>query len=994
MVYTYEEQKNILQSLYFFVPKLMTFLWEDPKLLSKLLLNSDINDVKKYLAPFIVNDFYLNILSSNLIENNLMYVLTLILKKEIENLEKKEDYINFLEDSVGGYLLEQLNSKGDIKYFFKTTIYSVMEKLELGTVFREINFNIKEIQENFEKMQQILQSHLSNSNKENINFIRHAFSNSINNIGENVDSEWNNALNDQKKNEVFNMTYLTNIGKEELEKLVKDYDKNKDMREYCNMQLQIVNEKPKIFSNDPLLNSIYDSPMSKEVLALYQIDFFKVVSLINELFKSFLNNLYLIPYSVKCICKIILLLIKKKFPDINTIEQNAFMSKFFFYKLFLPILRNPDIGALINNFIISGRTIHNLKIINIVIEKFVSGEFFIDNEQFEGYTPFNQYFLEEMPELLNIFNSITNVKLPFFIERLINDQLTENYNFDYFKEDPEEMIFYRSICFNFECLLSVLSNMEKCQTILFENDKNVNLQKTFEKLTNKSSKECINEIKSQLQITNNRKKTKKVKEEKKKEYYFLFTDLLINEKYQNLFSISQERPNFTLKELKTTSNEIDREKNNIIKVKNFISTLLYNYRTLIKTDFNPGTTLNMVTILTELKKFMKISNYVIDENIPSIWYVNSLIEYLRKLPPDLRTNDYENLFKQIELDLRNSIKELDFENMSVCLGKLKFAQKIKTYYEKTKNIIKDIEINKQVQSIIETASIPVCVKMTYSEKSKEFTIEKSRNKDIQRNSTEICIDNFDPKNNICGTIESFTKKFPNIVKMQQLKNTELFKLEEEIKLSETISNYINLIKEHLKKFFGYDESQKEFENIINKIYDYIMEKIYEKIYTDESNENDTKIFKKCILLSWTEPKHFIQGKTNYIYDSFLPDVINYFQQIEKEKSPRKKILAMKNIFICINNVIKFNGSDDDAGVDDLLPILNYVFIKAKPLHIFSICKYIELFLGDMAEREEGNQLSSLFGICTFVMNLSADQLNDVSEEIFNKKCMIAAYNND
>ena len=88
----------------------MTFLWEDPKLLSTLLLNSDINDVKKYLAPFIVNDFYLNILSSNLIENNLMYVLALILKQEIKDLDKKEDYEFFLENSVGGFLLEQLKS--------------------------------------------------------------------------------------------------------------------------------------------------------------------------------------------------------------------------------------------------------------------------------------------------------------------------------------------------------------------------------------------------------------------------------------------------------------------------------------------------------------------------------------------------------------------------------------------------------------------------------------------------------------------------------------------------------------------------------------------------------------------------------------------------------------------------------------------------------------------------------------------------------------------
>ena len=161
--------------------------------------------------------------------------------------------------------------------------------------------------------------------------------------------------------------------------------------------------------------------------------------------------------------------------------------------------------------------------------------------------------------------------------------------------------------------------------------------------------------------------------------YYLISKIIINPKYKNLYFFNQKKPYFSIKELKIIENDEQSTKNNIIKVKNFISTLLYNYRTLVKTDFNPGTTLNMVTILTELKKFMKISNYVIDENIPSIWYVNSLIEYLRKLPTDLRNNDYESLFKQIEIDVRNSIKELDFETMSICLGKVKFAQKLKTY---------------------------------------------------------------------------------------------------------------------------------------------------------------------------------------------------------------------------------------------------------------------------------------------------------------------------
>ena len=73
-----------------------------------------------------------------------------------------------------------------------------------------------------------------------------------------------------------------------------------------------------------------------------------------------------------------------------------------------------------------------------------------------------------------------------------------------------------------------------------------------------------------------------------------------------------------------------------------------------------------------------------------------------------------------------------------------------------------------------------------------------------------------------------------------------------------------------------------------------MKKLYEKIYPQDPSVNDTLAFKKCVMLSWTEPKHFINKKTNYVYDSFLPDVISHFKQIHQEKTPQKKMECIKN----------------------------------------------------------------------------------------------------
>lgn len=198
-------------------------------------------------------------------------------------------------------------------------------------------------------------------------------------------------------------------------------------------------------------------------------------------------------------------------------------------------------------------------------------------------------------------------------------------------------------------------------------------------------------------------------------HYFLITSFLYNEKYKNLFEIEQNNPNFTLKELNSTADEESNMKNNIIKVKNFFSSLLYNNNKLVKTDFGEGKTKNTKTILMELKNFMKSSNYVVDESIPSEWYVISLLEYLEKIPINLTKNDCEELYNQIEADINNSIKELDFDLLSLIMGKLKYSKRTKSFYDKSLIILNDVKLNNISKEFIENKNIPVDLVFQYDE---------------------------------------------------------------------------------------------------------------------------------------------------------------------------------------------------------------------------------------------------------------------------------------
>ena len=196
-----------------------------------------------------------------------------------------------------------------------------------------------------------------------------------------------------------------------------------------------------------------------------------------------------------------------------------------------------------------------------------------------------------------------------------------------------------------------------------------------------------------------------------------------------------------------------------------------------------------------------------------------------------------------------------------------------------------------------------------------------------------------------------------------------------------MENYLTKIK---------NIKDKNTSTLINeKIYDYVMNKIYDKIFP-KTNDKDDKIFSQSIMLSWTEPKHFIPGKTNYVFDSFLPEVKDFFKLMDKEKSPRKKLLYVKKIFDSILKVVKFNGGDVQTGVDDEMPILNYALTKARPIRIFSNLQLMELYIGERGSKGEGSQLTQLIASCDFIINIKYNNLNDITKEEFTRKCNNAA----
>ena len=105
-------------------------------------------------------------------------------------------------------------------------------------------------------------------------------------------------------------------------------------------------------------------------------------------------------------------------------------------------------------------------------------------------------------------------------------------------------------------------------------------------------------------IPNNKTKKEVITKEKKieKVKYFHVSNMLINEKTKKIFEQEQKYLYYYIEELKEKNhkNLNSKElqiKNNIIKCKNFLSSILYNHRILEKNDFKKGTTNSIIDIL-------------------------------------------------------------------------------------------------------------------------------------------------------------------------------------------------------------------------------------------------------------------------------------------------------------------------------------------------------------------------------------------------------------
>ena len=277
-----EDQNKVLRDLNTYLPKLMNYLWEQPQIVAFIIKKTEINDLKDYLAPFWVHNFYENILSSYYIEDNLMYLLTLLLQNEINDLTNIDQSDNFLNNTPCGFMLEELKRKNDIQAFFRTIIFDGVQNLEVNYSSLKFKFKIINLSKDYLEQKEKMPKEIEKKKKKEDIYLKNDIQNTQNNINlEDSSNIYRNKKQIQKYVEKFNKFYVGILNKNEFQKLADKYKNNKKMYDFFNSKLNDYSSDNDLYSNKKFFDNLYKINHSEDLLLQYQINFNVVISFID-----------------------------------------------------------------------------------------------------------------------------------------------------------------------------------------------------------------------------------------------------------------------------------------------------------------------------------------------------------------------------------------------------------------------------------------------------------------------------------------------------------------------------------------------------------------------------------------------------------------------------------------------------------------------------------------------------------------------------------------
>ena len=1003
---SFEPIKNLLfifRNNFDYVTQLISIIDEKIPNISYCKVNS--------LIELLCHQFYDNILIPNPEQEELLILCYLLLQKEIEGMNsscpasfldenstclgillktftRKQELKNFLSMTLGDLILSIDNCSDRCLSINPTTIQQYVGKVR-DSITRiiadsdKIYYPLEEIDNN--KLDLVLRSNIP---KTKIKYVENRFNfdeteNSDSKSKQRPTQTPNGLKNEEEKNSLYDKP----INQDLLNELIKK-EKDNNLKEFYLRQLERINKNPGIFTNNKLCNLIEDTGSTNNlVLETYKNNYLYITEKIDQIIQQLMDKITTIPYTIRCICKIIHCLISQKFPKISSYEKNAFVGEFIFGKWIFPILINSDINAIITTNILQNQTRSLLKNIAKVLIKLNRGQLFDENID-TGFTIFNHYILEVIP-LINVFyNKLIDVELPRVLDQLIQKQMTEpvissfkralllknsanntqinkeaKIDHDYFKEYPDESINIQCACFSIQDVLFLYEELHKNTARFSHLPKFTFFQKTIEKIGNEIPK-----------------LVKESKAFEKRPFFLVFKEF----QFQNFQSILNEQkkkmvlsdsgcdPGSTLEKIKFCIKTV-------LKGLNLINSKDYPYLNFATTNNNFFYALNKTLEDIEDDSEVEESN-----KIPLKWYAQYMINNKSMLPIEFKQKDYEELYTDLLYEERKSfilLKKITTMVFTKSGMNMRCAEKKIERVKKDFHRIDRVKSYMKMQMFTKKTPIESCITITNPDAPKEErefgltgifqkligqSTEKPKPPEctIKVENGNTCIhmkmqmlqqvtvqhNNGDNSQNKQKKNEHHATKLDDFIKKLKDYGMKNFILQEDVqtgvikhKLYKTFEDYLGLVRETMNESTIYKEDTDQQKSItLERIEDHIMKQIYIDTFPAIPLKKDDTFYKKTLSLEQIKPSE-LGIKETYIND--LDIAIKCIQKIDNGKSVYEKLKCIASAYNTINNTIKFaSGKDADGGAEDLSPIFQYIIIKAQPRRFFSNIYYLKTFL--------------------------------------------------
>ena len=1034
----------------------------------KNLLIDDNEDVNSLVELF-CNQFYDNILIPSKSQNNteLGILIYKLLEDEIISMMSAtlDEFLN--NNSFIGKFLSVYIRKDEFRLFFgkllKPILLSIENKddecLDISIINIKSKLNKIERQKEKEKGGSIGNINVKSSNKEeelDFNSLYKDIKKTTIEFKKNIDlddesyklqnnKEVNNNLNNniipnqdkkiinenlennpQQNNDEFNFEYLDELTQDKIiQKILSE--ENKDIKDFYIHQLEQINSDPDIFTNNGLRNIINEySKDGKNILNKYKQNFVFIKNLIDSLLQELINKMHVIPYSIKCICKIIYILISKKFPNLPRFYRNAFIGKFLFDKCIFPILSLDSKNAVLNR-LFSSCVKGCVNVIINVLSTATRGSLYQNNSDTEK-TIFNYYIIELIPILNEFYTQLMDIKLPTIIEQnlnkvdkqiidnidnkifhfnrrknpskinqkenninMINNNIKDNkkinvdYAYDYFKENPEEIMRLQGICFSVSDILTIINLISK----------NKNNKTQFENLAEYDFfNKTIERIKCDDYKLEELAKANPNNQKEKQVFYVIFKDER-NNQLENLFKSKKKDKNTFISDEKSEK-ESPRLLNKIkFCIKNILKNIELNFSYLERATSTDKLFSAIFYHLNEIGEDSEIY-----EKVPIKWYAQYIYKNKNNLDLKYRENDYELLFKEMTEEEKEKLDEL--KNIT---SKIITKNNINLYcsndlVNKINYSLDDVMEEEKIaklEKFIETEEIKVCILVSKDKKE----IQKLQIRDVEE--CDINSDfHKDPSKNrnklSCHThyIKDFINKFSygiwdkenKLPAPKKLVSQEILSGQKKNKIYKAFNDYMNIIKKKLKEPININNKNlfsniNDFNDLLEKIEDFIFRQIYKNVFPTMKTNKDNEFSQKIQTLDWVTPEML---DIKNISINQLDYTIRCIQKINDGKSVNDKLNSIREAHASLNNVIKFSiGTDADAGQDEITPLFQYIIIRAKPESIYTNISFIKTFLDDSElSGSKGFLLTQIESAISYIEKIDKNTFKVKNNELDNK----------